>query len=75
VGAQSGRGRLVALPVPWMVSPSVPELHVTIVENGDAIVEVVRHFVLVGHDMWLELLALDFERQWSTRRAKAIDLS
>lgn len=161
-------GRLVAVPVPWMISPSVPELKVSVVENGDAIVEAdvtavrdgssaehagveitfragqwvrtypassdtetfptglfdsdvyqtppgeegfrsfrelwattgccptpgfyevldsrwlvemdaarfgCRHFVLEGHDMWLELLALDFAWRWSTRRAAAIELT
>jgi hypothetical protein len=32
------RGRLHILPVPWMVSPSVPDFHVRIVENADTIV-------------------------------------
>ena len=36
MGAHSGRGRLVAVPVPWMISPSV---RVSVVENGDAVVE------------------------------------
>ena len=28
-------GRLQVMPVPWMVSPSVPELRIRIMENGD----------------------------------------
>jgi hypothetical protein len=30
-------GRLVPLQVPWMLSPSVPEIRLTVVEDGDAI--------------------------------------
>ena len=30
------RGRLQAVPVPWMVSPSVPEIRIGIVENAHA---------------------------------------
>lgn len=32
------RGKLRAMSVPWMVSPSVPEMRISIVENGHSVV-------------------------------------
>lgn len=165
------RGRLVVVPVPWMVSPSVPELRISIAENGHTVVRVdvgslpahvdasletrgvevtfhhgqwvrtypaiddidpirehtfdsssipygaddapdalyrfreawaqsgvcpdsrfyevtgstwiadenaarfgCRHFVIVGHDIWMELLAVDYEWGWTAPGARSIDL-
>lgn len=165
------RGRLVVVPVPWIVSPSVPELRISITENGHTVVRVdvgtlpssvdaslttrgvevifhhgqwvrtypaiddidpmrehafdsssipygsddapdalrrfreawvhsgvcpdsrfyevvgstwiadenaarfgCRHFVIVGHDIWMELLAVDYEWGWIAPGARSTDI-